>query len=92
MLDCEACALKPIKLLMLVEPVKLIWPFGLLQPSKKDCAIWAVELILLVWLVDQSHQIRLYPTVCAVDPIEPVVHFLHLKQFSSMTIWNTSTI
>lgn len=67
---------------MLVEPVELIWPFGLLQPFKKDCAIWAVELFLFIWLVDQFHQMRLYPAVCAVDPIELVVHFFQLKQLS----------
>ena len=77
---------------MLVEPVELIWLFGLLQPFKKDCAIWAVELFLFIWLVDQFHQMRLYPAVCAVDPIEPVVHFFQLKQLSSLTIWTTLTI
>ena len=51
-LDCEACALKPIKLLVLVELVKLCYAFcpvkllissfELLQPVKMDCAICAV--------------------------------------------------
>ena len=74
---------------MLVEPVELIWPFGLLQPFKKDCAIWAVELFLFIWLVDQFHQISSLCSWsnrarCAFFPAETVKLIDHLNYFNHL--------